>query len=207
MAATGLQRRVKLLAAAARAMYDRLGEAGSFLVSATRNGGAHGYDEPGARSAMAGAVSGFTKALARERPAAVGQGARRRGRRRRRTRWPARSSTRRSATPASSRSAGAARSVSHRPGGAPGRAGRSRPEPLGPDSVVVATGAAGSIVSAIVADLARAAGGGTFHLLDLIPEPDPADPDLAKFANDRDGLKRRARRPHHRSAASGPRPC
>ena len=55
--------------------------------------------------------------------------------------------------------------------------------------MVVATGAAGSIVSAIVADLARAAGGGTFHLLDLIPEPDPADPDLATFATDRDGLK------------------
>ena len=45
-------------------------------------------------------------------------------------------------------------------------------------------------MSAIVADLARAAGGGTFHLLDLIPEPDPSDPDLAKFADDRDGLKR-----------------
>ena len=31
---------------------------------------------------------------------------------------------------------------------------------------------------------------GTFHLLDLVPEPDPADPDLERFASDRDGLKR-----------------
>ena len=46
---------------------------------------------------------------------------------------------------------------------------------LGPETVFVVTGAAGSIVSAIVADLA-AASGGTFHLLDLTPEPDPATP-------------------------------
>ena len=67
----GLRVRVKLLAAAARAIYDRLAEAGTFVVSATRNGGAHGYDGSGARSAMAGAVSGFTKALTRERSAAT----------------------------------------------------------------------------------------------------------------------------------------
>ena len=52
-------------------LYDRLDEAGSFVVAATRNGGAHGYDDLGARSAMAGSVSGFTKALGRERPAAT----------------------------------------------------------------------------------------------------------------------------------------
>ena len=51
------------------------------------------------------------------------------------------------------------------------------------------TGAAGSIVSAIVIDLA-AASGGTFHLVDLVAEPDRDDPDLARFAADRDGLKR-----------------
>ena len=44
-------------------------------------------------------------------------------------------------------------------------------------SVFVVTGAAGSIVSAITADLASASGG-TFHLLDLTPEPDRADPDI-----------------------------
>ncbi len=43
---------------------------------------------------------------------------------------------------------------------------------LNEDSVFVITGAAGSIVSAITADLATASGG-TFYLLDLVPEPDP----------------------------------
>ena len=51
------------------------------------------------------------------------------------------------------------------------------------------TGAAGSIVSAITGDLAKAAGGGSFHLLDLVPEPDASDPDLERFVKDKDGLK------------------
>ena len=59
---------------------------------------------------------------------------------------------------------------------------------LGPDPVFVVTGAAGSIVSAITADLA-ATWRGTFHLLDLTPEPDPADPDLRRYVEDRDGFK------------------
>src|SRR5439155_23795321 len=54
-------------------------------------------------------------------------------------------------------------------------------------STVVVTGAAGSIVAAITADLARASGA-TFHLLDLTPEPDPADPELHQFGADRDGV-------------------
>jgi NAD(P)-dependent dehydrogenase (short-subunit alcohol dehydrogenase family) len=60
---------------------------------------------------------------------------------------------------------------------------------LDANSVFVVTGAAGSIVSAITADLA-AASGGTFYLLDLVPEPDPANPDLQRFNTDKDGLKR-----------------
>ena len=199
---TGLHMRVKLLAAAARAMYDRLGETGSFLVSTTRNGGAHGYDELGAHSAMAGAVSGFTKALARERPAAVVK------------------VLDVAADADAGEVAGAVVAETLRDAGVVevGRRGTVRlgigleertaapPDPtraLGPDSVVVATGAAGSIVSAIVADMARAAGGGSFHLLDLIPEPDPADPDLATFVSDRDGLKRELA---DRIAARGARP-
>ena len=54
--------------------------------------------------------------------------------------------------------------------------------------VFVVTGAAGSIVSAITADLAKASGA-TFHLLDLVPEPDASDPDLDRFISDPDGLK------------------
>ena len=68
-------------------------------------------------------------------------------------------------------------------------AGHDPARELTPDDVFLITGAAGSIVSAITADLA-AASRGTFHLLDLVPAPDPADPDLARFAADRDGLKR-----------------
>jgi len=55
--------------------------------------------------------------------------------------------------------------------------------------VFLITGAAGSIVAAITADLA-AASGGTFYLLDLVPEPDPNNPDLKRFVNDKENLKR-----------------
>src|SRR5208337_764422 len=64
---------------------------------------------------------------------------------------------------------------------------------LASNTVFLVTGAAGSIVSAITADLATASGG-TFYLLDLVPEPDPENPDLKRFASslasDHDGLKR-----------------
>ena len=53
--------------------------------------------------------------------------------------------------------------------------------------VFVVTGVAGSIVSAITA--ISAASGATFHLLDLVPEPDASDPDLDRFISDPDGLK------------------
>ena len=43
-------------------------------------------------------------------------------------------------------------------------------------------------MSAITADLA-ATWRGTFHLLDLTPEPNPADPDLRRYVEDRDGFK------------------
>jgi NAD(P)-dependent dehydrogenase (short-subunit alcohol dehydrogenase family) len=175
--------------------------AGSFVIAATRNGGFHGYDERGAYSAMAGAVSGFTKALARERPSALVKAL----------------DVEADAQPAEV--AGILVDETLRDGGvveigrrdgvrfAIGLEERAAPHPdlgraLSPDSVVVATGAAGSIVSAILADLAQSAGGGTFHLLDLIPEPDPADPDLAMFARDRDELKRELAR---RIAAHGER--
>ena len=184
----GLRRRVKLLAAATRHLYERLDEADSFVVAATRNGGAHGYDELGARSAMAGAVTGFTKALARERPAATIKVL----------------DVEVDAAPSDVAEAIVEETLGDDGIVEIGRQGGIRlaigleectalptdpARALAPDSVVVATGAAGSIVSAIVADLARAAGGGTFHLLDLIPEPDPGDPDLVRFVDDRDGLK------------------
>ena len=44
-------------------------------------------------------------------------------------------------------------------------------------------------MSAITADLATASGG-EFHLLDLVPAPDPGDPEIARFEADLDALKR-----------------
>jgi NAD(P)-dependent dehydrogenase (short-subunit alcohol dehydrogenase family) len=60
---------------------------------------------------------------------------------------------------------------------------------LDKDTIFLITGAAGSIVSGITADLA-AASGGTFYLLDLAPEPGSHDPDIERFSKDKDGLKR-----------------
>ena len=60
---------------------------------------------------------------------------------------------------------------------------------LNHETVFLVTGAAGSIVSAITADLA-AASGGVFYLLDLVPEPEPASDDVRRFATDKEGLKR-----------------
>jgi NADP-dependent 3-hydroxy acid dehydrogenase YdfG len=69
--------------------------------------------------------------------------------------------------------------------------------------VFAVTGAAGAIVSAIVADLAKACGGGIFHLIDLCPEPDPSDPDLIQIATDREGFKKRIA---ERLSSAGTRP-
>jgi acyl transferase domain-containing protein/NAD(P)-dependent dehydrogenase (short-subunit alcohol dehydrogenase family) len=184
----GLRLRLKLLYATMRALGDQVGGAGTFLVAATRLGGRLGYDEAGATAPMGGAVSGFVKAFKRERPDAL-------------VKVVDFAAGRRTAQPAdlllaeTLRDRGAVEvgyhdgqrwtvGLSERPA-ADGRPGLD----LGPDSVYLVTGAAGSIVSAIVADLAAAGGGGTFHLLDLTPAPDPDDADLRRFADDRDGLK------------------
>ncbi|HET8757595.1 MAG TPA: SDR family NAD(P)-dependent oxidoreductase [Solirubrobacteraceae bacterium] len=159
----------------------------AFLVSATRLGGRHGYDAAGAINPLGGAVTGFTKALARERADALVKA----------VDFPA---GRKTAGLADAlieetlRDPGAVE-VGHADGlrwsvgladepavSDPGRA-------LTRDDVFLITGAAGSIVSAIAADLAQASQG-TFHLLDLVPAPDPQNPDLARFAADTEALKR-----------------
>ena len=137
---------------------------------------------------MGGAVTGFTKALARERAEAL-------------VKAVDFAPSRKTAALAellieeTLRDPGAVE-VGHADGAAlvasawsSGRPSPTRSASSRPTTVFVVTGAAGSIVSAITADLA-AASGGTFHLLDLVPEPDPGDPDLERFASDRDGLKR-----------------
>jgi NAD(P)-dependent dehydrogenase (short-subunit alcohol dehydrogenase family) len=159
----------------------------TFLISATRLGGRHGYDEEGATSVLGGAVSGFTKALSRERAEAamkvVDFGA------------DADAESIASLLVSETQFDPGAVEVGYADGlrwsvglmEQPSEHDAGR-EPTR-DTVFMITGAAGSIVSAITADLA-AASGGTFHLIDLVPEPDPADPDLERFDSDREGLKK-----------------
>jgi acyl transferase domain-containing protein len=66
-----LRLRVKLLYRATRVLYEQFAAPGTFLVSAVRLGGHHGYDEHGAVAPLGGAVAGFTKTFKRERVSAV----------------------------------------------------------------------------------------------------------------------------------------
>jgi malonyl CoA-acyl carrier protein transacylase len=179
-----LRRRVKALHALARTLYDDLSGPGRFLISGVRLGGRHGYDPAGALEAPGGAVVGFTKAFARERPGALVKAVDFEMSRKTaaladillsETRWDA-----------------GVVEVGHTDLHRWTVALENRPvepgAPLPSDAVYLVTGAAGSITSAIVADLARQ--GGTFWLLDLAAEPDADDPDLARVATDRDGLKK-----------------
>ena len=180
--------RLKMFYGTMRTLYQQIATAGTFLVSATRMGGQHGYDPAGAVAPLGGAVTGFTKTYKRERPDVLVKAVDFETKR----------------TPAevagilideTLRDPGAVE-VGYKDGlrwtvaleeqvSSDGQSGLS----LGPDTVFLISGAAGSIVSAITADLA-AASGGTFYLLDLVPEPDPNNPDLKRFVTDKEGLKR-----------------
>lgn len=183
-----LRTRLKSLYVALRTLYEQIAAPGTFLVSATRLGGQHGYDASGAVAPSGGAVAGFTKTYKRERidalvkvvdfeaernaseiadaliqetlcdPGAVEIGYKNG------LRWTV--------------------TLEEQPV-VDGQSGLK----LDKDSVFLITGAAGSIVSAITADLA-AASGGTFYLLDLVAKPDPNNPDLKRFVSDKEGLKR-----------------
>jgi NADP-dependent 3-hydroxy acid dehydrogenase YdfG len=179
--------RVKALYRTMRARYDQIAERQMFLISATRLGGYHGYDEAGAFAPLGGAVTGFTKAYKRERPEALIKAV----------------DFEAECTPdtiadllvaEALRDPGALEvgyaagmrwtvGLDERPVST--EAGMT----LDRNTVFVITGAAGSIVAAITADLA-AASGGTFHLLDVAPAPDPSSDDLKRFTTDREGLKR-----------------
>jgi acyl transferase domain-containing protein/acyl carrier protein/NAD(P)-dependent dehydrogenase (short-subunit alcohol dehydrogenase family) len=180
--------RVKSLYAAMRVLYDQVGSRGTFLVSAVRLGGLHGYDAAGAVAPMGGAVTGFTKAFKREKPEMLIKAV---------DFEPSRKTTALAdilieetlLDPGAVEigySSGRRWTIGlQEQPAADGNAGMT----LDRNSVFLITGAAGSIVSAITADLAEASGG-TFHLLDLAPAPDPANADLQRFASDKEGLKR-----------------
>jgi acyl transferase domain-containing protein/NAD(P)-dependent dehydrogenase (short-subunit alcohol dehydrogenase family) len=183
-----LQVRVKSFYATMRVLYKQIAKPGTFLVSATRLGGQHGYDDAGATSPLGGAVTGFTKTYKRERPEVLVKA----------VDFEAKRDVSEIAElliEETLRDPGAVE-VGYKQGlrwtvgvleqpvtdGQPGLT-------LDENTVFLISGAAGSIVSAITADLA-AASGGTFYLLDLVPEPDPNNPDLERFVTDKDGLKR-----------------
>jgi malonyl CoA-acyl carrier protein transacylase len=183
-----VERRIKALYTTVRSIYDVVTSQGQFVVAATRMGGRHGYDDKGALNPLGGGVCGFIKALKREhadvlckvvdfapsrKTAALAE------------QLLAETLTDPGAVEVGIDEAGRwTVALSEVPSD-----GSETGLKLDSESVFVVTGAAGSIVSAIVADLAKASGG-TFHLLDLAPAPDRDDPDVARFATDRDGLKR-----------------
>jgi NAD(P)-dependent dehydrogenase (short-subunit alcohol dehydrogenase family)/acyl carrier protein len=180
--------RAKSLYTTMRVLFDQVAKPGTFLVSATRLGGQHGYDEAGAVAPLGGAVAGFTKTYKRERLDALVKAVDFEAERKA-------SEVAEILIEETLRDPGAVE-IGYKDGqrwtvglqeqpAADGQPGLK----LDSDTVFLITGAAGSIVSAITADLA-AASGGTFYLLDLVPEPDPANPDLKRFVSDREGLKR-----------------
>ncbi len=183
-----LRLRLKSLYTTMRVLYEQIAAPGTFLVSATCLGGQHGYDQAGAVAPLGGAVTGFTKTYKRERMEALVKAV---------DFEPERAATEiaQALIDETLRDPGAVEigyqggqrwtvSLQEQPAndGLPGMT-------LDPNSVFLITGAAGSIVSAITADLASASGG-TFYLLDLVPEPDPNNADLKRFVTDKEGLKR-----------------
>jgi NAD(P)-dependent dehydrogenase (short-subunit alcohol dehydrogenase family) len=183
-----LRVRVKSLYATMRILFEQIAAPGTFLLSTTRLGGQHGYDEAGATAPLGGAVVGFTKAYKRERMDVLAKAVDFEA-----DRKP--SEVADILIEETLRDPGAIE-IGYKDDlrwtiglqeqlaldGKPGLT-------LDSNSVFLVTGAAGSIVSAITADLATASGG-TFYLLDLVPEPDPENPDLKRFVTDREGLKR-----------------
>src|ERR1035437_588910 len=158
--------RVKRLYLTMRALYEQFASPESFLISATRLGGQHGYDATGAVAPLGGAVVGFTKSFKRERMKATVKAV----------------DFEEKALPVEVAQSLLAETL-HDPGAVeigykqglswtvalqeqPAIDG-NRGLTLNKDTVFLVTGAAGSIVSAITSDLA-AASGGTFYLLDVV---------------------------------------
>jgi acyl transferase domain-containing protein/acyl carrier protein/NAD(P)-dependent dehydrogenase (short-subunit alcohol dehydrogenase family) len=178
---------VKLLFTTVQSCYEQLGDQGTFLVSATRLGGVHGYDDAGALEPLGGAVTGFTKAFKREKLNSMIKAV---------DFEPSRKTSALAdlLIEETLRDPGAVE-IGYRDGQRwtiglkEEPVTETKPMKLDKDTVFLVTGAAGSIVSAITADLASASGG-TFYLMDLTPEPDPANIDLARLDTDRENLKR-----------------
>ena len=186
--------RVKNLYTTMRALYDAVYPAGTFLISATRFGGQHGYGEIGASAPLGGAVSGFTKAYNVETGMRDGAGAL--------IKVVDFEVSRKTAEPADLLIAETLFDpgiveVGYHDGqrfgitlvekpAADGQPGMD----LNEETVFVVTGAAGGITSAIVTDLAIASKG-IFYLLDLVDVPDRNDADILLYRSDVEALKRK----------------
>ncbi|HNU04705.1 MAG TPA: SDR family NAD(P)-dependent oxidoreductase [Anaerolineae bacterium] len=188
--------RAKNLYTAMRALYDAVAGPNTFLVSATRLGGLHGYGAAGATAPLGGAVSGFTKAYNMEqalRPEDAGKGVV--------VKVVDFEASRKTAEPADALIA----ETLYDPGivevgyhnglrytvtlvEKPARDGQPGMT-LDNNTVFVVTGAAGGITSAITTDLAVGAAGGVFYLLDLVQAPARDDKYVKLFREGRDTLK------------------
>ncbi|HVM70190.1 MAG TPA: SDR family NAD(P)-dependent oxidoreductase, partial [Anaerolineales bacterium] len=178
---TGLEERLYSLYTIMKTLPEQV-----FLVCATRLGGLHGYSAEGASAPLGGATSGFAKAVAREREKAfvkvvdfepnIGP------------------STIASRLIDETLQDPGALEIGWEAGLRYGIAALETPLPaernfnLEPGSVFLISGGSGGIIRPIVEDLARATQG-SFYLLDRLPLPAAADPDILKLANDREGLK------------------
>ena len=185
--------RVKNLYTAMRALYDSVTGPNSFLVSATRLGGLHGYGPVPAAAPLGGAVVGFTKAYNMEQAMReTGKGII--------VKAVDFEPSRKTVEPADQLIAETLSDpgiveVGYYDGqrytvtleelpakdGQPGMV-------LGKNTVFVVTGAAGGITSAITTDLAVASGG-IFYLLDLVSCPARDDKYIAYFRQGREALK------------------
>ncbi len=179
--------RVKNLYATMRVLYDSINTAGTFLVSGTRMGGLHGYDVNGASAPLGGAAVGFTKAYKRERTDVLVKAV---------------------DFETSCDTAQVAEALLNETLFDPGvvEVGYAEGErfsitlvempstpngsgiELNQDSVVLITGAAGGITSAITTDLAVNSGG-TFYLLDLVAPPPDDDPYIKLLRENKELLK------------------
>lgn len=188
--ATTMDRGVRTLYAVAKALYDDFDKSGAFLVAATRMGGTFGYGSKPPEAPCGGAIGGFVKTVARERPECLVK--------------VLDVETTADATTVAQRLVAeverdpAVTEVGYADGRRYGitllEGALLSDEPatglvLGPKSVVVVTGAGGAITSAIVTHLAEHSKA-IFHLLDLAPPPDPNNADLARLQTDREGLKK-----------------
>jgi acyl transferase domain-containing protein/acyl carrier protein len=183
--------RVLLLHGAVRGLYEALGAAGTFLITATRMGGHHGYGPGGTKNPIGGAVVGFTKSTKRERPDSLVKA----------VDFP-------EEMPAEVVARALLDETERDPGAVEiGYQGSLRvtvgvqlfkenpadaktPVVLDENAVFAVTGGAGAITVAIVRDLASASRG-TFYLLDARQMPPESEhPLIEKVIKDREGAKR-----------------